>query len=108
MVTKETFIKIIKLIQEQDKIDEEISNALEKICGSWVLFGTEHKVKRALFLLLNATINDEFDTISWWLYENVEKFIYDKEGNIIENLTSVDALYAYLIKNIQIINNEVK
>lgn len=99
MVSKETFIKIIELIQEQDKIDQEIGTALEKMCGSWVLFGTEHKIKKALFLLLDATINDKFDTISWWLYENVDKFIYDKKGNIIEDLTSVDALHNYLIKN---------
>ena len=99
MVSKETFIKIIELIQEQDKIDEEIGTALEKICGSWVIFGTESKIKQALFLLLNEVINDSYDSISWWLYENVDKFIYDKKGNIIENLTSVDALYDYLIKN---------
>lgn len=38
------------------------------------------------------------DIISWWLYEDVEKKIYNKKGEVIEDLTSIESLWEYVEK----------
>ena len=48
-------------------------------------------------------IKDEFgeageDLVSWWLYEEVDKIIYEKDGTET-NLEDIDALYTYLLEN---------
>ncbi len=73
MISKEIFLKIVTLIKEQDAIDEEVSKALEKVCGSWVMFNTDNKKYDALLLILKETIKDSDDLISWFLYEDVDK-----------------------------------
>lgn len=37
------------------------------------------------------------DIIGWWLYEDVEKNIYDSEtGEVIANLTTIESLWEYV------------
>lgn len=39
---------------------------------------------------------DGVDLIYWWLYEDVEKLIYDEHHNIVDNLTNIEDLFDYL------------
>lgn len=55
----------------------------------------------SIFNLMDMPIrllyNEEcVDTFFWYLYEDVDHNIYDKEGNILVELNSDDALYDYL------------
>ena len=48
-------------------------------------------------------VKDEFgeageDLVSWWLYEEVEKIVYEEDGTET-NLEDIDALYTYLLEN---------
>ena len=48
-------------------------------------------------------VKDEFgeageDLVSWWLYEEVDKIVYEKDGTET-NLEDIDALYTYLLEN---------
>lgn len=48
-------------------------------------------------------VKDEFgeageDLVSWWLYEDVDKIVYEKDGTET-NLENIDALYTYLLEN---------
>lgn len=106
--TKEEFIEIINLIREQQAIDKEIDQALQKVCGSFVAYGTENKYLDALLKMLEIAFNDKQNQwISWWLYESevTDKFpdakvITDVDGNKI-NLATVDVLYDFLVKEME-------
>ena len=108
-ITKKTFCEIIKLIQEQDKINTEVGDALEKVCDSWVIYGTKDSYRKALNILLKELIDDDFGTISWWLYEDVEKKIYStKTKKVLVHLKTSEDLYDYLIKEKRSIEKEKK
>ena len=98
-ISKKTFIKSIELIREQEKINEEIRNGLEKFIDSWVTL-KENKALTALLLVFK----DEFgpiglDYIEWWLWENAEKKVYYEENGEKKekDLTDVGDLYDYIV-----------
>jgi len=97
MITKEMFIKYINTIKEQGKIDNDIDKALGKVCGSYVMYNTENKIYGAFNELLRTVMNDKGDYISWWLYENVEKIVWEKDKTW--HLDTVEDLYDFLIEN---------
>jgi hypothetical protein len=100
MITKESFIKIMDNIQKQREVDDEISTALEKVCGSYVIFNTENLMYKSLHDLLNEVFKDKGTWIEWWLYENVDKKCYLEDGKSID-LSRVEDLYDFLIENMK-------
>jgi hypothetical protein len=98
MISKKTFVSILKDIKDQEVIDENFGKSLETVCDSWCIYGTKNLKYRALFLLLKEIFNDEGEWITWWLYENVEKYVYykNKKKKLID---TPEKLYDFLIKN---------
>ena len=39
------------------------------------------------------------DILEWWLFEDVEKKIYDSNGNEIADVTKLEDLYDYMVNN---------
>jgi hypothetical protein len=103
MISKQLFCKILKLIKEQDEIDDNFSKALETLCDSYCIYGTKNKKYEALFIILKDLFNDKGDWISWWLYEDVEKNIYidSLKGKKKILIKTPEALYDLLIKNMK-------
>lgn len=103
MINKKTFVEIIKLIKEQEKIDDDFSTALETICDSWCLYGTKNKAYKALMIVLKEVFDDKGDWISWWLYEDVKKEVYIEsfKGKKTIPLKTPEQLYDFLIKNME-------
>ena len=99
MINKKTFMEVMKLIKEQEKIDDDFGKALETICDSWCLYGTKNKAYKALMIVLKEMFDDKNDMIEWWLYEDVEKFLYNKNGKKSSDLTTSAKLYEYLIRS---------
>lgn len=97
MITKQLFSSIINNIIEQDKINQKVADALELVCDSWILYGTKDKKERSLFTLLETVMNDTTELISWWIYEDVDKFVYEDDNKTYYDLTNVSALYDYLV-----------
>lgn len=102
-ITKETFVKVLNMIKEQQEIDDKVGDALETVCGGWVLFNSENKNLEALLLLLKELFVDIDDYISWWLYETVEKIVitkavgpFDIPGERTWDLTTAEALYDFM------------
>lgn len=100
-ITKEMFVKVLNMIKEQQEIDDKVGDALETVCGGWVLFNSENKNHQALVMLLEELCVDIHGYISWWLYESIEKIV--KEVNIASDkeprtwdLTTPEALYDYI------------
>lgn len=101
MISKDTFCKVLSLIKEQDEIYDNVGIALESVMDGHFVVGTENRYFRALFLVLKEIFPDKDDYISWWLYEDVEKIVYDSLDTDTEtwNLTEPEALYDFLTNN---------
>ena len=96
-ISKELFSEMIQMIQEQNKMDDAIGDAMSKYTGSFAVFGDTH-TRRALMKLLKEVTGDADDYISWWLYENVEKKVWLKDGTEIK-LKTAESLYDFLKEN---------
>ena len=99
MITYELFDKIINAIKEQDKVDQDVSDALGLVCDSWVMFNTKNKKYEVLGELLKAVMQDDGDWVGWWLYEDVKKVCWVKKKKI--DLSTTKKLYDFLVKNIE-------
>jgi len=105
MITFDLFDKIITAIKEQDKVDQDVSDALELVCDSWVMFNTKNKKYEVLGELLKEVMQDEGDWISWFLYEDVKKVCWVKKKEI--NLSTTKKLYDFLLDNIKKSNKPI-
>lgn len=99
MLSKETFIKIITDMQKEDKKMNNLSSFLEENVIDGYAIIKESISRNCIWDILKDIYTEEgADLISWWMYEDVEKYLYDKTGKIIEDLTTVESLYEYLTK----------
>lgn len=97
MIDKETFLSTIALIQEQDKINKQISDALELFGDGFYLFGSKSKDREALLNLLRKVCNDPYDYIGVWLYEDFDGVVSDDEHEW--HLNTAEDLYDFLVDN---------
>ena len=106
ILSKRDFCYCISLIKEQEKIDAKFSKALSLVGDGHYIYGANNKIQKGLFFLLRKIFNDESDYISWWLYEDVDKKVWERDkGKEIEyNLETPEALYDFLIHNMKLDN----
>ena len=52
-LSKETFLKVLRLIQEQDQINHDFSCALQTVGNGFIAFGTENRFYNALMIVLD-------------------------------------------------------
>jgi hypothetical protein len=64
-------------------------------------------LQETMVTLLEELLHDKNDTISWWLYEDVEKVITFSDGRKWSLITTKD-LYDYLVFNMQEEANDAK
>jgi hypothetical protein len=91
-INKELFIEIINSIKEQNQIDYEVGQSIEKISDTYVMINSKNKIYNALYKLLEQIDTDDF--IGWWLYEDVEKVIWVKDKKI--KVDTPEKLYDFL------------
>ena len=97
MVSKELFCKALRMIGEQEAIDEDFGRALQKVGNGHFAFGTENKYRQALLMVLKETVNDQYDYIGWWLYEGAPNYMVWSEDESKEwCLKEPEALYDYI------------
>ena len=110
MIKKEIFINWINATHTQMKHNLAINEAFRNAGTDTYWMGT---TSNELTVALNDIIEDVIgvegiDIVNWWLYEcgednsfgdNVtEPLIYDKDENIIADLTKVEDLYDWITK----------
>jgi hypothetical protein len=102
-ISKETFCRALNLIKEQQTIDDTVGDALELVSGGWVLFNSENKNLEALLMVLQEVCNDKYDYIGRWLYETVEKVVYERSEagaeQTVRNVEAPEALYDFIIES---------
>ena len=86
MLSKEGFCKALQMIKEQESIDEQFSKALNLVGDGHFVFGAENKYLMALRDVLKEAVNDQYDYIDWWLYE--EMCIRDSAWTVATRLAS--------------------
>lgn len=86
---KELFVSTIKKIQSGLDNRDNFSKDIQKYCGSYVVLDVAEDWLNGLIELLSYMVNDTDDTISWWLFEDVEKTIYI-DANSKYNSTNYD------------------
>ena len=98
MISKELFCKAMNMLLEQDKIDNEFSNILQKYGNGFLPFGADNKCREALLLVLKEYINDQYDYIDWWLYEGAPDYeVWSADQSKKWVLKDLGALYDYIV-----------
>lgn len=82
-------------LQELKEIHEN-SMKLSEILGTGVVEFSSG-VESALLTVLEVTMQDKEDWISWWLYEDVDKTVTLKADKSTIDLTTPIALYNFLV-----------
>ena len=110
MISLETFTTWINANQTQRKADDDFSDVLKKLNTDnyFITSITEDYLKAQDLLLQDIFGKANTDTIYWWLYEcgpensffegdnYIKPFIYDKDDNVIDDLTEIKDLYEYV------------
>lgn len=100
-MTKEQFIKRINLIQNFHSQQDTLSKLIDRLTDGFSVVDFGGYLVDEIVKMINEDMNikDE-DLIFWWLYEDVEKIIYDSkdEENDIR-VKTVEELYDYIVAN---------
>lgn len=103
MISKDLFVKTLNTIQEEWEKTNRFDAALREICDGHPIVMLGNGYLDALLTVLNDCFNDKNEFVSWWLFENVEKKIWETDtttGEEIEyDVSAPEALYDYLVKN---------
>lgn len=96
MLSREGFCKALRMIRDQESIDEQFSKALNLVGNGHFVFGTENKYLLALRDVLKEAVNDQYDYIDWWLYEAADDFeIWEADCTMKYCLKEPEALYDF-------------
>ena len=102
MISKECFCKGLRMIQEQEKINEKFSQALQTVGNGYFVFGSHNKFYEALMMVLKETVGDKYDYIDWWLYEGEPDYeIWSSDESQKWILKDPEALYDYICTECQ-------
>lgn len=97
-ITLELFKEVIDTIKKTDEKQQQLTKAIEStLCtNSYCFVNICSEVSYMLIKLLTECMNiADKDLISWWLYEDVNKVIWLKDGTEF-NVESVEDLYRYI------------
>lgn len=103
MISKDCFCKALRMIKEQQDIDEQFSKALNMVGNGHFAFGTGNRYLAALLDVLKEAVGDQYDYIDWWLYEATEdytvweadeskKYCLKEPGDLYDYITGIAGL----------------
>ena len=103
MLTKKTFVEAMNAIIKHKKIMDELMGPLRKLGDFPLSLDFESIHREALLKVLREVTGDDSDWIAWWLYEDVSKVVEweEDETEMSADLTTVEALYDFLLSNIE-------
>jgi len=101
-MTKKQFIKRINIIQNFHSEQDTLGVLIDKLIdGRGVVGFGDYIVQEIIDIIKeDMKIEDDDDLLDWWLYEPVDKIIYEgKNYEIKINVKTAEQLYDYIIKN---------
>lgn len=101
MLSKETFVRALRLIQEQADIMDAVRQQLGRLGEKPTYFNIDSLHLQALLEVLAEVMEDKNDWIEWWLYEDVEKLVsWEENGEeVTADLTDPENLWEFLVSN---------
>ena len=101
MLSKETFCKALRMIQEQRATDRQFTKALELVGNGHFVFGSPNLYLDAALLVLSEASGDRYEYIEWWLVESSKDHIVrNADGSKEWNLSTPELLYDYLLEEV--------
>ena len=100
MITKELFIKYIEQYQRFNSAFERIEEALmgRKYASNLYEADWVDSVGYMLDLFLKSHFTETgYDLITWWLFEDVDKIIYEKDDTTT-SVKTIDELWNFMSK----------
>lgn len=105
ILSKELFVETLKAIKTGYERRNKFESAITEFNDAYFICNIGDEWLNQLVLLLEQLMNDENNpkygtTISWWLWEDVDKKIWwEVDGQKFEkDLTTPEALYDYLVE----------
>lgn len=100
---KETFVKIINGIIEQDERNGKFNRLINELMEGKSFFDFNDTFQGVIIEALEGEFNDSFEMIEWWLYDLPRMGTNKKHSYVIvedERVTIYDAgeLYDYLMR----------
>lgn len=95
-MTKEQFIKRMNLIQNFQSEQQTLSVLIDKITDGYSIVTIGDYLVSEMINMIEENLG-YMDILAWWLYEDVDKVIYDNEKEI--SVRTLEELYDYIIKN---------
>ena len=96
MMTKEQFIKRIQLIQNYRSEQDALSALIDKISEGFAVVTIGDYLIDEIINMINEDLHiEDRDLLFWWLYEDVEKVIYDGDKEI--SVRTLEELYDYIV-----------
>ena len=101
MLSKETFVRALRLIQEQADIMGAVRQQLGRLGEKPTYFNIDSLHLQALLDVLAEVMEDKNDWIEWWLHEDVEKLVsWEENGEeVTADLTDPEDLWEFLESN---------
>ena len=101
MLSKATFVRALRLIQEQADIMDAVRQQLGRLGEKPTYFNIDSLHLQALLEVLTEVMEDNNDWIEWWLYEDVEKLVsWEENGEeVTADLTDPEDLWEFLESN---------
>ena len=96
-MTKELFIKRMQLIQNFFSEQETLGALIRKLTDGHSVVTIGDYLVAEILTMINESLDIKDDALlSWWLWENAEKIIYDGDREI--SVKTLDELYDYIIR----------
>lgn len=100
-MTKDKFIKRIKLIQNFHSEQETLGALINKVTDGFCVVDFGDTLVTEIINMINEDlkIEDKY-LIDWWLYEDVDKIIYEGDDcEVGTNVETVEQLYDYIVRS---------
>jgi len=91
-MTLKTFTEFLNKLQKVNKRTSDLYNL------NVDLIDFTDDFNNIISLMLEEIFNElQVDIIEWWLYEDVEKHLFNEEGKMTDDLTKIEDLYNYIL-----------
>ena len=97
MLGKDCFCKALRMIKEQQDIDDQFGKALNMVGDGHFAYGSGNRYLIALLNVLKEAVGDQYDYIDWRLYEATDDYeVWEADKPLKYCIKEAEDLYDYI------------